>query len=148
VEAGDMKSLAKDDSRTQETDPGDNLRRHPCGTSFIGKQTCEDHKACGTDCDQRVGPQALHSLTPLAFEPDARAQQRRRCKADSRLINRCVHSENPCRILDAFASGGPEPAMLRPAPAIACPIKRFEDRCVRSCAAGAASSRSARWCLP
>src|SRR5580693_7936004 len=73
VEAGDMKSLAKDDSRTQDADSGDELRRHPCGTSFIGKQTCEDHKACGTDCDQRVGPQARHPLTPLAFEPDARA---------------------------------------------------------------------------
>ena len=73
-----MKSLAKDDSRTQEADPGDNLRRHARGTAIIGKQPREGHKACGTDCDQRVGSQARHSLTPLAFEPDARAQQRRR----------------------------------------------------------------------
>src|ERR1700732_5627710 len=58
VEAGDMKSLAKDDSRTQEADPGDDLRRHPCGTSFIGKQTCEDHETRGADCDQCVGSQA------------------------------------------------------------------------------------------
>src|SRR6202158_5200737 len=43
VEAGDMKSLATDDSRTQEADPGDNLRRPPWGTAFIRKQTCEDH---------------------------------------------------------------------------------------------------------
>src|ERR1700675_4876853 len=63
VEAGDMKSLAKDDSRTQEADSGDDLRRHPCGTSFVGKQTCEDHKTCGADCDQCVGSQARHSLT-------------------------------------------------------------------------------------
>src|SRR3984893_14212241 len=52
VEAGDMKSLAKDDSRTQEADSGDNLRRYPCGTSFIGKQTCEDNKPWRTDRDQ------------------------------------------------------------------------------------------------
>src|ERR1700675_2095835 len=40
VEAGNMKSLAKDDSCTQEADPGDNLSRHSCGTSLIRKQTC------------------------------------------------------------------------------------------------------------
>src|ERR1700722_18633906 len=148
VEAGDMKSLAKDNSRTREADSGDNLRRHPCGTSFNGKQTCEDHKACGTDCDQRVGPQARHPLTPLALEPDARAQQRCRCEADSRLINRCAHSGNPSLLPGAFAGGGPEPAMLRPAPAIASLTRRSEDRGVRSCAAGAGSSRSARCCLP
>ena len=73
-----MKSLAKDDSRAQEADSGDDLRRHARGTAIIGKQTREDHEACRTDCDQRVGTQARHSLTPLAFEPDARAQQRRR----------------------------------------------------------------------
>src|SRR6202171_4754713 len=148
VEAGDMTPLAKDDSRTQEADPGDNLRRHPCGTAFIRKQTCEDHKTRRTDCDQRVGSQAGHPLTPLAFEPDARAQHRRRCEADSRLINRCVHCENPSRLLAAFASGGPEPAMLRPAPALVSLTTRSEDRCLRSCAADAASSRSAKCDLP
>src|SRR3984885_4559530 len=33
VEAGDMKSLAKDDPRTQEADAGDDLRRHARGTA-------------------------------------------------------------------------------------------------------------------
>jgi hypothetical protein len=89
-----MKSLAKDDPRTQEADAGDDLRRHAGGAAFIGKQAREDHKARGADCDQRVGSQARHSLAPLAFEPDARAQQRRRRQTDGRLINRCVHSES------------------------------------------------------
>src|ERR1700687_3958783 len=92
VEAGDMKSLAKDDSRTQEADQADSVRRPPCGTSLIGKQPCEDQKTCGADCDQRFGPQARHSLTPLAFEPDARAQQRRCCEADSRLKIGSAHA--------------------------------------------------------
>jgi len=89
-----MKSFAKDDSCTQETDPGDNLRRHARGAAFIGKQPREDHKARGADCDQRVGSQTCHSLTPLAFEPDTRAQQGRHRQADSRMINRCVHGES------------------------------------------------------
>src|SRR5580692_12885752 len=42
VEAGDMKSLAKDDPRTQEADAGDDLRRHAGGAAFIGKQARED----------------------------------------------------------------------------------------------------------
>src|SRR3981081_22111 len=97
VEAGDMKSLAKDDSRTQEADPGDNLRGHPCGTAFIRKQTCEDHKSRCAYRDQRVGPQAGHPLTPLAFESDACAHEGGHTEADGGLINRCVHSENPTR---------------------------------------------------
>src|SRR4030081_1316595 len=127
VEAGDMKSLAKDNSRTKEADPGDNLRGHPCGTAFIRKQTCQDHKTRRTDCAQGVVSKAGHSLTPLAFDPDARAQQRRRCEADSRLINRCVHCENPSRFPGAFAGGGPEPTMLRAAPAIPSRTRWFED---------------------
>src|ERR1700680_3797118 len=37
VEAGDMKSFTKDDSRTQEANPGDDLGRHAGWTSLARK---------------------------------------------------------------------------------------------------------------
>jgi hypothetical protein len=86
IEAGNLKSLAKDDSRTQEADPGDNLGGHPCRASVVGKQTFEDHKAGRADRDQRVGPQAGHPLTPLAFESDACAHEGGHTEADGGLM--------------------------------------------------------------
>jgi hypothetical protein len=55
--------------------------------------------------------------------------------------------KNPTRLAGAFA-GGPEPTILRTAPAIAFLIRRFEYRYVKSCAAGAVSSHSVRFCSP
>src|ERR1700738_663611 len=42
IEAGNLKPLAKDDSRTQEADPRHNLGGHPRRASVVGKQTFED----------------------------------------------------------------------------------------------------------
>ena len=95
IEAGDMKSFAKDDPCTQEADPGDNLGGHPRGTSVVRKQTFEDYKTCRADSDQRIGPQAGHPLTPLAFESDACAQKGGHTEADSCLINRTGHWDKP-----------------------------------------------------
>ncbi len=91
VEAGDVKSFAEDDSRTEKADPGDNLGGHPCRATIVGKQTFEDHKAGRADRNQRIGPQAGHPLTPLAFESDACAHEGGRTERDGGLINRCVH---------------------------------------------------------
>src|ERR1700682_3016034 len=137
-----MKSLAKDDSCTKKANPGDDLRRHPRGASFVGKQTCEDHKARRADRDPRIGPQAGHPLTPLAFESDACAHEGGHAEADGGLINRCGHSENPVRFAGTFA-GAPDPRMPRAAPATASLIRQFENRYVKSCAADEGSSHSA-----
>jgi hypothetical protein len=83
-----VKSLAKDDSRAEEADPGDHLGGHLRCASIVGKQIFEDHKAGRTDRDQRIGPQAGHSLTPLAFESDACAHEGGHTEADGGLINR------------------------------------------------------------
>ena len=37
VEAGDLKSLAKDDARAQKADPRNNLRRYPRRASVVGE---------------------------------------------------------------------------------------------------------------
>lgn len=74
LNTGDMKSLAKVDSCAEKADSKDHLRRQLCGSSPIGKQTGENHKTRRADRDQRIGPQAGHPLTPLAFKSDACAQ--------------------------------------------------------------------------
>jgi hypothetical protein len=130
-----MKSLAKDDPRAQEADPGNNLRRHAGRTVLAGKQAREHHKAGRTNRDQRVGPQAGHLLTQLAFESDARAHKGRHAQADSGLINRSVHCENPVPLVGT--ASGPEPEILRTAQAIAFQIRQLEDRYVKSRAADA-----------
>jgi len=124
-----MKSLAKDDPRAQEADPRDDLGSHAGRTVLPGKQAREQHKTGRADRNQRVGAQAGHPLTPLAFESDARAHERGHSEADGGLINRSVHCENPVRLA---AAAGPKPDMLRTAPAIAFQIRQFEDRYVKS----------------
>jgi hypothetical protein len=64
-------------------------------------------------------------------------------KRAPRRINRYVHLEYP----DLFAVD-PGPARHRTAPAIEFLIRRFEDRHVKSGAAGAAASRAAIACSP
>jgi hypothetical protein len=70
-EPGHLKSLAKNDTSTEETDPRHHLRSHPCGAAVVGKQTFQNDKTRRADRDQRIAPQAGHPLTPLTLESNA-----------------------------------------------------------------------------
>jgi hypothetical protein len=63
----------------------------------------------------------------LALESDDGSHQGSHSEVDSGLIDRCAHFKIPPDFV--VAGGGPEPAMLRTAPAIAFLIRRLEDRC-------------------
>jgi hypothetical protein len=93
VEAGDLKSLAKDDPRAEESNSRDHLGCDARRAGVVRKQPFEDHKARRADRNQRIGPQAGHPLTPLAFEADAGAQKGSHGEADCGLVDRSVHGE-------------------------------------------------------
>ena len=131
IQPGDLQSLAKDDACAEKADPGDDLRCHARRAVLARIQTGEDHKTRRPDRDQRIGAQACHPLTPLAFESDACAHEGGHAEADGSLINRCVHGEIPVRVTGAFA-GGAEPTMPCTASAIAPLIRQFEDGCVKN----------------